>query len=91
MNKFFLFKFSALIFFLPLIAGCASPKKDGTPLFLPISGPCLISFPEPPVFAVDKLKGGSNIFEQMLALRVERQEKTSYIRVLTITLKACMQ
>lgn len=72
------------------LAGCAevAPPKV-VEVKVPVSVPCKAPNIERPIFAVDTLPLGSDIFEQMKALRAERYQRQGYEAELEVALAAC--
>ncbi len=76
-----------------LIAGCASttPPSPTVPqrVEIPVPVPCKIPQIEKPSFAVDGLPIGSDIWDQMSALRAERKQRQGYEVKLEAAIKSC--
>lgn len=71
------------------LAGCAGMAPKVQEVKVPVPIPCKIEAPERPLFAVDGLPIGSDIWEQMKALRAERQQRIGYEVELEAVVKAC--
>lgn len=74
-----------------LLQGCAGlrPAPVVTEVKVPVAVPCEAPMPAEPVFAVDLLPIGSDIHEQMKALRAERHQRRGYETELKAAAKAC--
>lgn len=70
------------------LTGCAgTPKVQIAEVPVPV--PCKVAQPERPLFAVDGLAIGSDIWEQMKALRAERLQRIGYEAELEAAVRAC--
>lgn len=56
---------------------------------IPVGVPCKTERIEPPKFAVDSLPIGSNIWDQMAALRADRVLRKAYEKQLQTAIDAC--
>jgi len=75
-----------------LLAGCASQTPlPTTPkqVEIPVPVPCKVPQIEKPSFAVDGLPIGSDIWDQMSALRAERKQRQGYELKLEAAVKSC--
>lgn len=75
-----------------LFAGCATsnaPTVHPVEVRIPVPVPCKVSAPTRPAFAVDALPIGSDIWEQMKALRAERLQRKGYELELEAAVTAC--
>lgn len=74
-----------------LLSGCGllTPKIQTKEVMVPVPVPCRTAPVERPVFAVDQLKVGARIDEQMRALRAERQQRIGYEEKLEAAANAC--
>ena len=84
-------KTAILLSALLLLTGCAGlmPAPKVVEVKVPVQVQCKATPPERPLFAVDGLPVGSGIWEQMNALRAERQQRIGYILELEAVVKAC--
>ena len=82
---------SAILLVALLLTGCAGlmPAPKVVEVKVPVQVQCKVTPPERPLFAVDGLPIGSGIWEQMKALRAERQQRIGYEIELEATVKAC--
>lgn len=82
---------SAILLVALLLTGCAGlmPAPKVVEVKVPVQVQCKVTPPERPLFAVDGLPIGSGIWEQMKALRAERQQRIGYILELEAVVKAC--
>ena len=74
------------------LAGCATaPQPTVAPVEVkvPVPVPCRITPPEKPAFAVDALPLGSEIWDQMAALRAERKQRQGYEGELESAIRTC--
>lgn len=75
-----------------LLAGCGeTPRPD--PVYvevkIPVPVPCKTVEVSKPAFAVDQLKIGTPIDQQMRALRAERHQRIGYEQELEAAINAC--
>lgn len=82
---------SAILLAVLLLTGCAGlmPAPKVVEVKVPVQVQCKVTPPERPLFAVDGLPVGSGIWEQMKALRAERQQRIGYEVELEAVVKAC--
>lgn len=71
------------------LAGCAGMAPKVQEVKVPVLVPCKVAPTERPLFAVDGLPIGSDIWEQMKALRAERQQRIGYETELEAVVRAC--
>lgn len=71
------------------LAGCAAPWPVVQEVKIPVPVPCKTPPIERPVFAVDTLPIGAEIWDQMRALRAERQQRIGYEIELEAAVSAC--
>ncbi|HEY4529165.1 MAG TPA: hypothetical protein VIG97_02365 [Luteimonas sp.] len=57
---------------------------------VPVLVPCATSMPAKPAFAVDALPIGSDVWQQMAALRAERLQRKGYEQELEAALLPCL-
>ncbi len=75
-----------------LLAGCATTIPGETvTVKIPVLVKCEQTIPVPPIFAVDLLPLGSDIWRQMSALREERHQHKAYEAMLIESLEACIK
>lgn len=75
-----------------LLAGCATTIPGETiTVKIPVPVTCEQTVPVPPIFAVDLLPIGSDIWRQMAALREERHQHKAYEAMLIESLEACIK
>ncbi len=79
----------AILLTVLLLTGCAGLAPKVVEVKVPVPVPCKVTPPERPLFAVDGLPIGSDIWEQMKALRAERQQRIGYILELEAVVRAC--
>lgn len=84
----------ALIFLGLLLAGCAGqvaepPEPQLVRVEVPVQIPCKTERVQRPAFAVDSLRLGASIAEQMRALRAERLQRKGYEVRLEAAIDAC--
>jgi hypothetical protein len=73
-----------------LVTGCGSFKAPSTiTVDVPVYTPCVIAQIDRPDLAVDNLPIGSNIWEQMKALRAERIQREAYESILEKAIQSC--
>lgn len=74
-----------------LLAGCAGTSHAPvvTEVKIPIAERCEAPVPDRPVFAVDLLPIGSDIYQQVKALRAEREQRKGYELELEAAVRAC--
>jgi len=72
-----------------LLAGCASQVAKPVEVKVPVSVPCSVDMPKKPISAVDALPIGSNIWQQMAALRADRINWRAYEKELEAAIAAC--
>lgn len=80
---------TAILLTVLLLTGCAGMTPRVVEVKVPVPVPCKATPPERPLFAVDGLAIGSGIWEQMKALRAERQQRIGYEVELEAAVKAC--
>jgi hypothetical protein len=56
---------------------------------IPVPVPCKVTMPDAPAWAVDALPLGSDIWQQMQALRAERLQRQGYEAELEAAVRAC--
>lgn len=71
------------------LAGCSGMAPKVQEVKVPVPVPCKVEAPMRPTFAVDDLPVGSGIWEQMKALRAERQQRQGYEAELEAAVKSC--
>ncbi|WP_291969381.1 hypothetical protein [Candidatus Symbiopectobacterium sp.] len=75
-----------------LLAGCGETPRPA-PVYVevkvPVPVPCKTAEVSKPAFAVDQLKIGAPIDQQMRALRAERHQRIGYEKVLESAINAC--
>ena len=69
--------------------GCASQGVAVRTVEVPVSAPCAVSVPPRPAWAVDGLPLGAGIWDQMRALRVEREQRRGYELELEAVARGC--
>ncbi|MHB0973976.1 MAG: hypothetical protein ACYC0P_07015 [Thiobacillus sp.] len=81
----------AILLAVLLLTGCAGmlPAPKVVEVKVPVLVPCKVAPPERPLFAVDGLPVSSGIWDQMKALRAERQQRIGYEVELEAVVKAC--
>lgn len=72
-----------------LLAACASQVVRPVEVKIPVAVPCNVDTPKKPIFAVDALPIGSNIWQQMAALRADRINRLAYEKELEAAIAAC--
>jgi len=72
-----------------LLTGCASQVARPVEVKIPVAVPCSIGIPKKPASAVDALPIGSNIWQQMAALRADRINRLAYEKELEAAIAAC--
>lgn len=77
------------ILILTMLAGCSTAIPSVVKVNIPIGVPCKTEFIAPPVFTVDALPIGSNIWDQMAALRADRILRQGYEQQLQAAINAC--
>ena len=70
--------------------GCASQGGRVRVVEVPVSAPCALAVPPRPAWAVDALPLGAWIWDQMLALRVEREQRRGYEMELEAVVRGCV-
>lgn len=80
--------FFAMAFALILTA-CASQVARPVEVKIPVAVSCRVDVPTKPVSAVDALPIGSNIWQQMAALRADRISRLAYEKELEVVIAAC--
>lgn len=83
-----------LLFLVLLVAGCSSPPKPEPitrPVIVevPVSIPCRVAIPPEPDYATGSLPLGSDIFEQVRALLIEREQRRGVQAEQKKALEAC--
>lgn len=71
------------------LAGCASTAPRVKEVLVPVSVPCKAAIPDRPSLAVDSLPIGAGIWEQMKALRAERNQRQGYEKELEAAIQSC--
>jgi hypothetical protein len=71
------------------LTGCADMAPKVLEVKVPVQVPCKVDLPQRPVFAVDGLPIGADIWEQMKALRAERKQRQGYEAELEAAVRAC--
>lgn len=71
------------------LAGCASTTPRVQEVLVPVSVPCKAAIPDRPALAVDSLPIGAGIWEQMKALRAERNQRQGYEKELEAAIQSC--
>lgn len=79
------------IIFATILAGCATPIPSVVKVNVPVEVPCKITPPAKPKSAVDALPLGSDIWDQMLALRADRLSAKGYEGELESAITACQK
>ncbi len=77
-----------------LLAGCGeTPRPDPAyvEVKVPVPVPCKTADVSKPAFAVDQLKIGAPIVQQMRALRAERHQRRGYEKELEAAIYACKE
>lgn len=77
-----------------LLAGCGvTPRPDlvYVEVKVPVPVPCKTAEVSKPAFAVDQLKIGAPIDQQMRALRAERHQRIGYEKELEAAVYACKE
>lgn len=69
--------------------GCASQGAAVRVVEVPVPAPCAVSAPARPAWAVDGLPLGAGIWDQMRALRVEREQRRGYELELEAVARGC--
>jgi hypothetical protein len=59
------------------LSGCVSTAPKVQEVLVPVPVPCKVAIPDRPALAVDSLPVGSGIWEQMKALRAERNQRAA--------------
>ena len=72
-----------------LLAACASQVARPVEVKIPVAVPCTVDMPLKPTSAVDALPIGSNIWQQMAALRADRINRLAYEKELEAAIAAC--
>lgn len=73
-----------------LLPGCATqPAPVVQEIRVPVAVPCKTQQIGQPAFAVEALPIGSGVWDQMRALRAERQQRIGYEAELEAAVKAC--
>lgn len=73
------------------LTGCATTAPTIQEVLVPVPVPCKVESPSRPAFAVDSLPVGSGIWEQMKALRAERNQRQGYEAELEAAVKSCQE
>lgn len=68
------------------LAGCSTAPQR---VLVPVSVPCKVDAPKPPVWATGSLRAESGIWEQVKALLAERQQRIGYEKQLEAAIAAC--
>jgi hypothetical protein len=71
------------------LAGCASTAPRVQEVLVPVSVPCKAAIPDRPALSVDLLPIGAGIWEQMKALRAERNQRQGYEKELEAAIQSC--
>lgn len=78
---------------LTLLAGCC-PKptiiKEPFEVKVPVPVPCKVTLPEKPVWALDTVAPGANVFTKGLAALQEIEQRRQYERELKAAMKECL-
>jgi hypothetical protein len=75
-----------------LLVGCAGQTvKEPTEVKVPVYVPCQVIVPDTPTFEVDKLNINADIWDMMIALRVERQQRKQFELELSNLLNDCVK
>jgi hypothetical protein len=75
-----------------LLVGCAGQTvKEPTEVKVPVYIPCQVVVPDTPAFEVDKLNISADIWDMMIALRVERQQRKQFDLELLNLLNDCVK
>lgn len=78
------------VLLLAALAGCYNlPAREPMEVKIEVPVKCEAKTPAPQQFAVDLLPIGSDIWEQMQALREERKQRRVYEQTLVETLESC--
>lgn len=80
-----------LVFSLIFLSACSTNHSNtkSVEVLVPVQVPCKITHPNKPVFAVDNLGIGEDIFEKVKALLAERKQRQGYELELEEAIKAC--
>ncbi len=68
------------------LAGCETTTKV---VKVPVSVPCKVDLPKPPVWATESLKPEASIFDQVKALLAERRQRQGYQQQLEAAIAGC--
>lgn len=74
---------------LALVAVLASCGATTKVVKVPVSVPCKVDMPQPPVWATESLKPDAGIFDQVKALLAERRQRQGYQQQLEAAIAAC--
>ncbi len=74
-----------------VLPSCVSTAPRVQEVLVPIPIPCKVAIPNRPAFAVEQLPIGLGIWEQMKALRAERNQRQGYETELEAAVKSCQE
>ena len=69
-----------------VLAGCSPLTKV---VKVPVSVPCKVDMPKPPVWATESLSKDAGIFDQVKALLAERRQRQGYQEQLEAAIASC--
>lgn len=90
------FRLTVILVAALVMTACAGREARPTPppvreVKVPVLVPCITAMPAKPAFAVDALPLGSDVWQQMAALRAERLQRKGYEQELEAALTGCLR
>lgn len=82
-------KYILMISFVLSLSACSFITPKVQEVDIPVVVPCKVETPRKPLFIVDSLPIGSDIFEQVKALLAERKQRQGYEKELEAVVEAC--